>query len=75
MNATDRYVPGGVGGWMSMRMRGRERLEEGARRNTLHPSIALNNEGLQGVWAICELRIRKVHDGKAQMLVLMKAFE
>lgn len=33
------------------------------------PHTALNNEGLLGVWAICELRDRKVHAGKAQLLL------
>lgn len=37
MDERNRQVsPGGMGGWMSMRM-GEKRVEEGGRRNTLHP--------------------------------------
>lgn len=43
---------------------GEKRLEEGGRKEK-HPTppIALNNEGLLGVWAICELGKGKVHAG------------
>ena len=74
MDERNRQVsPWGMGGWMSMRVE--ERRGRGGRKEK-HPTphIALKNEGLLGVWAICELGDREVCAGIAQLLLWVEEF-
>lgn len=59
---------------MSMRVGGRG--GGGGWRKEKHPTphTALNNEGLLGVWAICELGDGEVYAGKAQLLLWVEEF-
>lgn len=74
MDERNRQVsPWGMGGWMSIRV-GERRGGEGRKEKHPTPHIALNSEGLLGVWAICELGDREECARRVQLLLWVEEF-